>query len=126
MARSRPTGLLLPALTEKKFENQRSVVKNERMQRVENRPLGRVNGGMNQALYPEGHPYSWPIIGWHEDLDAATLDDIRQFFLRWYAPNNAILTLCGDFDETQVLAWVARYFAGIPQGVSVPAVPKTP
>lgn len=115
-------GFLLPALTDAKFEVQRETVKNERAQRVDNRPYGRMNERFNQAFYPQGHPYSWPVIGWPEDLNRATPEDVRLFFQRWYGPNNATLTIGGDFNESQVLAWVDKYFAEIPQGPEV----KTP
>ncbi|WP_163935993.1 pitrilysin family protein [Paraferrimonas sp. SM1919] len=112
-------GYLLPAITEKKFENQRETVKNERGQRIDNVPYGRVGERVAQALYPVGHPYSWPIIGWMDDLNAATVDDVRAFFNRWYGPNNATLTLGGDFDEAQALALIDKYFAPISRGPEV-------
>ncbi len=112
-------GFLLPALTDKKFEVQRETVKNERAQRVDNRPYGRLYERMGQAIYPEGHPYSWPVIGWPDDLNRATSDDVRSFFKRWYGPNNATLTIGGDFDEAQVLALVNKYFGEIPRGPEV-------
>lgn len=112
-------GYLLPALTDKKFEVQRETVKNERAQRIDNRPYGRMNERFNQAFYPAGHPYSWPVIGWPEDLDRATPDDVRHFFQRWYGPNNATLTIGGDIDTAQTLAWVSKYFGDIPKGPKV-------
>ncbi len=112
-------GFLLDAVTQKKFEVQRETVKNERGQRVDNRPYGRLNERVAQALYPEGHPYSWPVIGWMEDLNRADLNDLKKFFLRWYGPNNATLTIGGKFDEDQVLAWVNKYFGSIPRGPEV-------
>ncbi|MGI3017087.1 M16 family metallopeptidase [Shewanella algae] len=112
-------GYLLPALTDKKFEVQRETVKNERAQRIDNRPYGRMNERFNQAFYPAGHPYSWPVIGWPEDLDRATSDDVRHFFQRWYGPNNATLTIGGDIDTAQTLAWVSKYFGDIPKGPEV-------
>nr|WP_282110928.1 pitrilysin family protein [Shewanella algicola] len=118
-------GFLLPALTDKKFEVQRETVKNERAQRIDNRPYGRLNERFNQALYPAGHPYSWPVIGWPEDLDRATSSDVKHFFQRWYGPNNATLTIGGDFDEVQTLAWVNKYFGEIPRGPEVKPDAKT-
>jgi zinc protease len=109
-------GLLLPAVTEEQFEVQRAAVKNERGQRVDNQPYGRASETMMQNLYPPDHPYSWPVIGWLEDLDAAHLDDLQRFFLRWYGPNNATLTIGGDLDPVQTLEWVAKYFGPIPPG----------
>ncbi|NNK37160.1 MAG: insulinase family protein, partial [Xanthomonadales bacterium] len=93
--------------------------KNERGQRVDNRPYGRVWETMMKNLYPPEHPYSWPVIGWIEDLDAADLDDLKRFFLRWYGPNNATLTIGGDIDREQTLEWIAKYFGPIPRGPEV-------
>ncbi|RYV02746.1 peptidase M16 [Shewanella sp. OPT22] len=118
-------GFLLPALTEKKFEVQRETVKNERAQRIDNRPYGRMSERFNQAMYPVGHPYSWPVIGWPADLNRANVDDVKAFFARWYGPNNATLTIGGDFNEKQALAWVDKYFGGIPRGPEVKPLPKT-
>ncbi len=112
-------GFLLDAVTQEKFEVQRETVKNERGQRVDNRPYGRLNERVSQALYPEGHPYSWPVIGFMEDLNRADLNDLKKFFLRWYGPNNATLTIGGKFDQTETLAWVNKYFGSIPRGPEV-------
>ena len=112
-------GFLLDAVTQKKFEVQRETVKNERGQRVDNRPYGRLGERVAQALYPEGHPYSWPVIGYMEDLNRANVNDVKKFFLRWYGPNNATLTIGGDIDEEQTLAWVKKYFGSIPRGPEV-------
>lgn len=112
-------GFLLDAVTQKKFEVQRETVKNERGQRVDNRPYGRLGERVAEALYPEGHPYSWPVIGYMEDLNRANVNDVKEFFLRWYGPNNATLTIGGDIDEAQTLAWVEKYFGSIPRGPEV-------
>ncbi|MEO0605183.1 MAG: pitrilysin family protein, partial [Myxococcota bacterium] len=117
-------GFLLPAVTQEKFENQRETVKNERGQRVDNAPYGLLSERVGEAMYPEGHPYSWSVIGYIEDLNRADVDDLKRFFLRWYGPNNATLTIGGDFDETQTLAWVQKYFGSIPRGPEVE--PPTP
>ena len=114
-------GYFLNAVTEEKFEVQRETVKNERGQRVDNRPYGLLFERVGEAQFPEGHPYSWSTIGYLEDLDRASLDDLKKFFLRWYGPNNATLTIGGDLDEEQTLAWVKKYFGSIPTG---PAVDK--
>ncbi|MGZ9899032.1 M16 family metallopeptidase [Shewanella gaetbuli] len=119
-------GFFLPALTSEKFEVQRETVKNERAQRVDNRPYGRLGERFAQALYPVGHPYSWPVIGWPEDLERASLDDVKHFFQRWYGPNNATLTIGGDINQQQTLAWVNKYFGEIPAGPEVESAPKTP
>ena len=112
-------GFFLDAVTEEKFENQRETVKNERGQNYDNRPYGLLRERVNEALFPEGHPYSWLTIGYIEDLDRANLDDLKKFFLRWYGPNNATLTIGGDLDERQTLEWVNKYFGGIPRGPEV-------
>ncbi len=119
-------GYFLNAVTEEKFENQRDTVKNERGQSYDNRPYGLLWERVGEAQFPEGHPYSWSTIGYLEDLDRATLDDLKKFFLRWYGPNNATLTIGGDLDEDQVLAWVKKYFGSIPKGPTVDAPIYTP
>lgn len=107
-------GFLLDSLTTKKFENQRDAVKNEKSQNVENQPyaLAFVEE-INKALYPDGHPYSWPVIGYVDDLNRANLEDVKNFFLRWYGPNNAILTISGDFSSPEALKMIEKYFGGI-------------
>jgi zinc protease len=112
-------GFLLDAVTQEKFEVQRETVKNERGQRIDNRPYGRWKETMDKALYPQGHPYSWPTIGWIEDLNRADLDDLKNFFLRWYGPNNAVLTIGGDIDVAETLESVVKYFGSIPRGPEV-------
>lgn len=109
-------GYLLPALTEERLANQQDVVRNERRQRYENRPYGMVWVWLFENLYPEGHPYNVPTIGKHEDLEAATLDDTKEFFRTWYVPNNATLTIAGDFDPAEAKALVEKYFGPIPRG----------
>jgi zinc protease len=119
-------GLLLPAVTQEKFEVQRETVKNERGYRVDNQPYGRVFETIARALYPLEHPYSWPVIGWIEDLNRADLDDLKRFFLRWYGPNNAVLTVGGDIDPMETLRLVKQYFGTIPAGPAVEDLPKQP
>jgi len=119
-------GFLLEAVDQEKFEVQRETVKNERGQRVDNVPYGRVSETMMQNLYPADHPYSWPVIGWTEDLNAATLEDLERFFLRWYGPNNAQLVIGGDIDRQETLQWVAKYFGPIPRGPEVDPLVKQP
>jgi zinc protease len=119
-------GFFLDAVTLKKFEIQRATVKNERGQRYDNRPYGLVYEKTMEALYPFGHPYSWTTIGYIEDLNAATLDDLKRFFLRWYGPNNATLTVAGDFDREQCLTWIKKYFGSIPRGPEVKSMPAKP
>ena len=118
-------GFLLNAVTQEKFEVQRETVKNERGERIDNRPYGRLGETAAAALYPEGHPYSWPVIGFMEDLDRVDVNDLKAFFLRWYGPNNATLTIGGDIDEAKTLAMVNKYFGAIPQGPEV-AMPEKP
>jgi zinc protease len=116
-------GWLLPTMDGPKLDLQRDVVKNERRERVDNEPYGRADETILAALYPSGHPYSWPVIGSMTDLSAATLDDVKGFFRTYYAPNNATLSIAGDFDRDSVKAWVQRYFGDIPRG---PALPPRP
>tara|TARA_R110001592_G_scaffold307299_2_gene580544 strand:- start:40089 stop:42971 length:2883 start_codon:yes stop_codon:yes gene_type:complete len=112
-------GWLLDAVTQEKFEIQRSTVKNERGQNYDNRPYGMIGEVTNQALFPHGHPYSWPTIGYLNELDAATLDDLKDFFLRWYGPNNATLTVAGDVTTDEVMALAVKYFGPIERGPEV-------
>lgn len=112
-------GFLLDAVTQKKFEVQRATVKNERGQNYDNRPYGLVREYIAQNLYPYGHPYSWLTIGYIEDLDRVNVDDLKNFFLRWYGPNNAVLTIAGDFDKEEVMSSVVKYFGTIPRGPEV-------
>ncbi|MBP1635042.1 MAG: protease3, partial [Acidobacteria bacterium] len=97
-------GHLLPALTEAKFANQRDVVLNERRQNYENRPYGLAPMALLAALFPPDHPYHWATIGSAEDLGAARLDEVRDFFVRFYHPANASLALAGDVDRDAALA----------------------
>jgi zinc protease len=112
-------GFMLPALTLEKLDNQRSVVQNERRQNYDNAPYGTASETILAALYPPDHPYSWPTIGSLEDLDAASLEDVTEFFRMYYAPNNAYLAIVGDFDPAQVKVWVQRYFGEIPTGSTI-------
>ena len=118
-------GWMLPAMTEEKLENQRDVVKNERRQRYDNQPYGDWDERVQRLLYPQDHPYHHTVIGSMEDISAATLDDVHDFFATYYVPNNAVLTLCGDIDPPAALEAVDRYFGGIPRGAAPPPVPGT-
>ena len=109
-------GYLLPTMDLAKVNLQRDVVKNERRQRVDNVPYGRADETILAALYPKSHPYSWPVIGSMADLSAATLADVQNFFRTYYAPNNATLTIAGDFDPATTKKLVAEYFGSIPRG----------
>lgn len=119
-------GFLLDAVSQRKFEIQRDTVKNERAQTYENRPYGLMWERMGEALYPEGHPYSWQPIGYVEDLDRVDVNDLKAFFLRWYGPNNAVLTIGGDIDVEDTLEWVNKYFGPIPRGPEVEKAEKQP
>ncbi|TNM31838.1 M16 family metallopeptidase [Streptomyces sedi] len=107
-------GTLLSALDDESMENQRDVVKNERRQRYDNVPYGTAFEKLTSMVFPEGHPYHHTPIGSMEDLDAASLEDARAFFRTYYAPNNAVLSVVGDIDPEQTLAWAEKYFGGIP------------
>ncbi|MDQ3673334.1 MAG: insulinase family protein [Gemmatimonadota bacterium] len=112
-------GWLLPTMDLPKVDLQREVVKNERRQSYDNVPYGRADETILAALYPKSHPYSWPVIGSMADLSAATLDDTKNFFRTYYAPNNATLSIAGDFDPVKAKQLVAKYFGSIPRGPAV-------
>lgn len=112
-------GFLLDAVTQTKFENQRETVKNERGQNYDNRPYGLSSEYMSKTLYPYGHPYSWLTIGYIEDLNRVNVGDLKNFFLRWYGPNNATLTVGGDVNTAEVLKLAEKYFGPIPKGPAV-------
>jgi zinc protease len=119
-------GFLLDAVTQFKFEIQRSTVKNERGQNYDNRPYGLAREVTAKALYPYGHPYSWLTIGYIEDLNRGNLNDLKNFFLRWYGPNNATLTIGGDVNTKEVIKKVEKYFGSIPRGPEVKPVQLPP
>lgn len=112
-------GFFLEGITQEKFEIQRATVINEKQQNYDNRAYGRYFELSAKTLYPFGHPYSWLTIGDLEDLDKASADDLKNFFLRWYGPNNATLTIGGDINPKEVKAWVNKYFGGIAKGPKV-------
>jgi zinc protease len=119
-------GFLLPTMDLPKVDLQRDVVKNERRQSVDNVPYGRSEEVILAALYPKGHPYSWSVIGSMADLSAASLDDVKNFFRTYYAPNNAALSIAGDFDPVKTKELVRQYFGDIPRGPVMPLRPKVP
>ncbi len=119
-------GFLLDAVTQKKFEVQRATVKNERGQNYDNQPFGLVGEVSAKNLYPYGHPYSWMTIGYIEELNKVNVEDLKNFFLRWYGPNNATLTIGGDVKIPAVLKWVDKYFGGIPRCPEVKPVMLDP
>jgi zinc protease len=112
-------GWLLPTMTAEKVDLQRDVVKNERRQSYENQPYGLANETILAMLYPAGHPYSWPVIGSMVDLSAAQLEDVKDFFRRYYAPNNASLVIAGDVKTTEAVRLAAQYFGEIPRGPAI-------
>ncbi|TGD83183.1 M16 family metallopeptidase [Hymenobacter wooponensis] len=112
-------GFLLDAVTQPKFETQRATVKNERGQNVDNRPYGRAYEIIGRTTFPYGHPYSWPVIGYLDDLDRSNVDDLKNFFLRWYGPNNATLTIAGDVQPAQAVRLAEKYFGPINRGPAV-------
>lgn len=112
-------GFLLDSVTQRKFEVQRATVKNERGQRYDNAPYGLVNEKIGEALYPQGHPYSWSTIGYIEDLDRVDVNDLKRFYMRWYGPNNAVLTVAGDVKAEEVVKLAEKYFGTINRGPEV-------
>jgi zinc protease len=114
-------GTLLETLTQEKLDNQREVVKNERRQGVDNQPYGVWLEKMTAYAFPAGHPYHHPVIGSMEDLSAATLDDVRNFFRMYYSPDNAVLVVAGDIDLSDARALVTKHFGNIPRGLQRPA-----
>jgi zinc protease len=112
-------GFLLDSVTQKKFEVQRATVKNEKGQRVDNVPYGKVDEIKDAALYPKGHSYNWPVIGYLEDLDRVDVEDLKNFFMRWYGPNNACLVVAGDVNPSVVIKLAEKYFGPIPRGPEV-------
>jgi zinc protease len=119
-------GFLLPAMTQEKLDNQRDVVKNERRWRVDNQPYGDWDERLQALVYPPDHPYHHSVIGSMEDLDAATLEDVTRFFRTYYAPNNAVLTLCGDFDPVHAKERIEHYFGPVARGPDLPSLPGKP
>jgi zinc protease len=113
---------LLDALSQENLDNQREVVKNEKRWSYDNRPYGSWQEKLQAHLFPEDHPYHHSTIGSMEDLDAASLDDVKAFFQTYYAPNNAVLSVVGDVDTDEVVASVERFFGGIPANSSIPAL----
>ncbi|MBA3971036.1 MAG: insulinase family protein, partial [Bacteroidetes bacterium] len=114
-------GFLLDSVTQKKFEVQRATVKNERGQNYDNRPYGLAGEKTSAALYPANHPYSWLTIGYIEDLNRVDVNDLKKFFMRWYGPNNATLTVAGDVTAAQVVKLAEKYFGPIVPGPEVKA-----
>jgi zinc protease len=112
-------GFLLDTLDIAKLNAQRDIVKNERRQSYDNQPYGRVPEIFSAAMYPKGHPYSWPVIGSMTDLSAASEEDVKAFFRLYYAPNNATIAVVGDFDPAEAKKLIQKYFGDLPQGKAV-------
>lgn len=119
-------GWFINTVTEQVLEKEKQVVKNEKRQSVDNNPYGHTQYVIDKALYPADHPYNWQVIGSLEDLQSATLDDVKDFFRRWYVPNNVTLVVAGDFDPVQAKRWVEKYFAEIKRGENIERLPKRP
>ncbi len=116
-------GRLLPAMTQEKLDTQRSVVKNERRWSVDNQPYGTWWEKLPELAFPVSHPFHHSLIGSFEDLDAASLADISEFFATYYTPDNAVLSVAGDFDPLEARRLVTEYFADIPRGSGRPSLP---
>ena len=106
-------GFLINTVTESAFYNQQEVVQNEKRQRVDNNPYGHTGWVLDKAIYPEGHPYNWQVIGELVDLQSATIDDVKEFYDKYYGPNNATLVIAGDFEKEDTKALVEKYFGEI-------------
>ncbi|MFC4634432.1 M16 family metallopeptidase [Dokdonia ponticola] len=113
-------GYLINTVTEAAFYNQQEVVQNEKRQRVDNNPYGHTNWVLDKNIYPEGHPYNWQVIGELVDLQNATIDDVKEFYAKYYGPNNATLVLAGDFETEEAKAMIEKYFGEIKRGQEVP------
>ena len=119
-------GWFINTVSQDVVDNEKQVVKNEKRQRVDNQPYGHNLYIVSKALYPEGHPYNWQVIGSLADLDAATLQDVKDFYKRWYVPNNVTVTISGDFDKADAKDMVEKYFGEIPRGDDIPAYDAKP
>lgn len=119
-------GWFINTVTEPVLAKEKQVVKNEKRQSIDNRPYGHNQYVIGKNLYPKDHPYNWQVIGSLEDLQNATLQDVKDFFNKWYVPNNSTLVLSGDIDIEQATKWVHKYFDEIPRGEEIPALEKRP
>ena len=119
-------GWFINTVTNPVLAKEKQVVKNEKRQSSDNAPYGHNFYVIDKNLYPKDHPYNWQVIGSLDDLQAATLDDVKEFFRRWYVPNNVTLTVAGDFDAVQAKKWVEKYFSEIKRGEEVKPNLKRP
>lgn len=117
-------GYFINTVTEPVLAKEKQVVKNEKRQGEDNVPYGHTDYVIDKNLYPKGHPYNWQVIGSLEDLQNATLQDVKDFYNRWYVPNNVTLTIAGDFDVAQAKEWVNKYFGEIKRGEEIPKMEK--
>lgn len=117
-------GWFINTVTDQVLAKEKQVVKNEKRQSVDNNPYGHTSYVIDKALYPADHPYNWQVIGSLEDLQNATVDDVKEFFRRWYVPNNVSLVIAGDFDPAQAKKWVEKYFGEIQRGEEIKPLPK--
>ncbi|MEQ9405922.1 MAG: pitrilysin family protein [Cyclobacteriaceae bacterium] len=118
-------GFFINAVTVASLEGEKPVVQNEKRQRVDNQPYGHTQRVILKALYPEGHPYNWTVIGELEDLQSATIDDVKEFYEQWYGPNNATLVIAGDIEKAGVKEMIQKYFGEIPsRGIDTPMEPQ--
>ncbi|WP_109298817.1 pitrilysin family protein [Aquimarina sp. AU474] len=117
-------GYFINTVTDPVLAKEKQVVKNEKRQSIDNRPYGHVSYVIDKNIYPKEHPYNWQVIGSLEDLQNATLQDVKDFYNRWYVPNNVTLTIAGDFDTEQAKAWVHKYFDEIKRGEDIPKLEK--
>ncbi len=118
-------GYLLDKLDQTNLATQQAVVRNERRETLENQPFGIVEEALYHKLFPATHPYYGEVIGSHADIQAAQLEEVKSFFKLYYAPNNASLTIVGDFDESTVKQWVEKYFGRLKRGPQVPKISAT-
>lgn len=119
-------GWFINTVTEPVLAKEKQVVKNEKRQSYDNNPYGHTSYVIDKNLYPANHPYNWQVIGSLEDLQNATLADVKEFFKRWYVPNNVTLVVAGDFDPVQAKKWVEKYFNEIKKGDAIPPLAKQP
>ncbi len=119
-------GFFINTVTEAVLAKEKQVVKNEKRQGVDNAPYGHANYVVDKNMYPAEHPYNWQVIGSLEDLQNATLADVKEFYNKWYVPNNATLVIAGDFDSKQAKEWVHKYFDDIPRGAEIEPLPDMP
>ncbi|HVF46125.1 MAG TPA: pitrilysin family protein [Pyrinomonadaceae bacterium] len=119
-------GWFINTVSEDVLAKEKQVVKNEKRQSYDNQPYGHTSYVIDKALYPGDHPYNWQVIGSLDDLQNATLEDVKEFYRRWYVPNNVTLVVTGDFDTAQAKKWVEKYFGEIKRGEAIPPIAKRP